>query len=63
MSVVDYVQREKIDEARFLLEHTDLGLSQISSHLNYSSQSYFIAQFKKIVGETPERYRNKKQHL
>ena len=63
MSVVDYVQREKIDEARFLLEHTDLGLSQISSHLNYSSQSYFIAQFKKIVGETPERYRNKKKHL
>ena len=63
MSVVDYVQREKIDEARFLLEHTELGLSQISSHLNYSSQSYFIAQFKKIVGETPERYRNKKKHL
>lgn len=63
MSVVDYVQREKIAEARFLLEHTELGLPEISSHLNYSSQSYFTAQFKKIVGETPERYRNKRKHL
>lgn len=63
MSIVDYVQREKVDEACFLLEHTGLSLPQISSHLNYSSQSYFTAQFKKIVGETPEKYRNKKKHL
>jgi len=63
VGVVEYVQREKIAEARFLLEHTELGLPEISSHLNYSSQSYFTAQFKKIVGETPERYRNKKKLL
>ena len=63
MSIVDFVQQEKIDEARFLLEHTDLPLPQISSHLNYSSQSYFTSQFKKIVRETPEKYRNKKKHL
>ena len=63
VGIVDYVQREKIAEARFLLEHTELGLPEISSHLNYSSQSYFTAQFKKIVGETPERYRNQKKHL
>ena len=63
VGIVDYVQREKIDEARYLLEHTELGLPEISSHLNYSSQSYFTARFKKIVGETPERYRNKKKLL
>ena len=61
IGLVDYVQKEKISEACFLLEHTDLPLSQISFHLNYSSQSYFTSQFKKIVGETPERYRNKRQ--
>lgn len=61
VGIVDYVQREKISEARFLLEHTELGLPEISSHLNYSSQSYFTAQFKKIVGETPERYRNSRK--
>lgn len=62
MSVVDYVQQEKIGEARFLLEHTELALPQIAAYLNYSSQSYFTEQFKKILGETPERYRNRRRH-
>ena len=62
MSVVDYVQREKIGEACFLLEHTELALPQIAAYLNYSSQSYFTEQFKKILGETPERYRNRRRH-
>lgn len=61
LSVVDYVQQEKIGEARFLLEHTDLPLPQITMLLNYSSQSYFTVQFKKLVGETPERYRTRLQ--
>lgn len=61
MSVVDYVQREKIGEACFLLEHTELALPQIAAYLNYSSQSYFTEQFRKILGETPERYRNRRR--
>lgn len=60
MSVLDYIQKEKHDEACFLLEHTDLTLTQISNYLNYSSQSYFTQQFKKSAGVTPERYR--RQH-
>ncbi len=59
LGIVDYIQQEKITEARFLLDHTNLSLPQISAHLNYSSQSYFTVQFKKIIGETPERYRNR----
>ena len=62
IGIVDYVQGEKIAEARFLLEHTELGLLEISSHLNYSSQSYFTQQFKKLTGETPERYRSRRQN-
>ena len=59
LAILDYIQQEKITEARFLLDHTNLSLPQISAHLNYSSQSYFTVQFKKLVGETPERYRRK----
>ena len=59
LAIVDYIQQEKITEARFLLDHTNLSLPQIAAHLNYSSQSYFTVQFKKLVGETPERYRRK----
>ena len=61
MHITDYIQKEKISEARFLLEHTGLSLTEISAHLNYSSQSHFTQQFKKITGETPERYRRQRK--
>jgi AraC-like DNA-binding protein len=57
MTVGEYVQREKMEEAVFLLRHTATSLSEIAAYLNYSSQSYFTQQFKKYTGETPERYR------
>lgn len=57
MTVGEYVQREKMEEAVFLLRHTATSLPEIAAYLNYSSQSYFTQQFKKYTGETPERYR------
>ena len=57
MTVGEYMQREKMEEAVFLLRHTGIALPEIAAYLNYSSQSYFTQQFKKYTGETPERYR------
>ena len=61
MTVNEYVQKEKIEEAKFLLRHTETTLPEIAAYLNYSSQSYFTQQFKKHTGETPERYRARRQ--
>ncbi len=60
MTVGEYVQREKTQEAKFLLHHTTLTISEIAAYLNYSSQSYFTQQFKRYAEETPERYRIRK---
>ena len=57
MTVGEYIQREKTEEAKFLLRHTDISLSEIASYLNYSSQSYFTQIFKALVGKTPRDYR------
>ena len=57
MGIVEYIHRERIREAQFLLEQTELSLSQISACLNYSSQSYFTQLFRKYIGQTPEKYR------
>jgi len=57
MGVPEYIHRERIREAQFLLAQTGLSLSQISACLNYSSQSYFTQMFRKYTGETPEQYR------
>lgn len=58
MTVGEYIRQEKTEEAKFLLRHTDIGLSEISTYLNYSTQSYFTQIFKELVGQTPREYRS-----
>lgn len=60
MSIPDYIHREKLHEAEYLLRHTDYSLSAITTYLNYPSQSYFTQIFKKYRGQTPQQYRDKK---
>lgn len=57
LSISDYIHHERITEAKSLLAHTDLEISNISNCLNYCNQSYFNKIFKKITGSTPARYR------
>lgn len=57
MTVGEYVQREKTEEAKFLLRHTKIGLPEIAAYLDYSSQSYFTQIFRKHTGKTPQQYR------
>ena len=57
MSIVEYNQRAKVQNARRLLEMSDYSLGEIASYLSFSSQSYFQTIFKKIEGVTPKQYR------
>lgn len=57
-SLPDYINQQKILEAKRLLIITDKPLSEISEYLSFSSQSYFQNIFKKITGITPLEYRN-----
>jgi len=57
MSVSDYIQKTKIDEAKELLKQGK-SCGEVACILNYTSQSYFIRQFKKQTGMTPKLYFN-----
>jgi AraC-like DNA-binding protein len=57
MKLNDYINRQKIEEAKNLLAFSDRSLSEISSYLCFSSQSYFQNLFKKYEGITPLQYR------
>jgi len=61
MGITEYIHREKLQEARYLLRHTDSTLSQITNYLNYPSQSYFTQIFKKYEGFTPQQYRENRK--
>lgn len=53
-----FIMRCKLEEAKSLLTYTNKSLSEISSYLCFSSQSYFQNVFKKKYGLTPKQYRN-----
>lgn len=61
LGIPEYIHREKMQEAEFLLLHTDYSLSEITSYLKYPSQSHFTLVFKKYKGQTPYQFRNSRK--
>ncbi len=59
LSVSEYVQKTKIEEAKNLIAYTTASLSEISSLLQFTDQSYFTKIFKKIEGMTPKQYKER----
>ncbi|THE13958.1 helix-turn-helix domain-containing protein [Bacillus timonensis] len=59
MTISEYIQRSKIEEAIKLMTFSDYSLSEIYSLLNFTDQSYFTKVFKKFIGLTPKQYMNK----
>ena len=59
MSVIEYLKKSKVKEAKFLLKYSKLSFVEISEKLAFCSQSHFITVFKKEVKLTPKQYRDK----
>ena len=57
MSISDYIQKTRIDEAKELLQQGKT-CAEVACILNYASQSYFIRQFKRQTGITPKVFMN-----
>lgn len=58
-TVLDYVTRIRIEEARNLLLTSTLKIYDISEKVGYSDTKYFSKLFKKQYGETPSKYKEK----
>ncbi len=59
ISPYEFVTRQRIARARDLLDRTALPLSEIALRAGFSSQSHLCARFRKTVGTTPRRYRER----
>lgn len=57
ISLTDFIQNEKIEEAKKILHYSSKSLTAISSYLGFSSPSHFTRVFKKCTGQTPHDYR------
>ena len=56
-TLVDYVAKVRLQEARSLLQHGDESLSGIARQCGLRDASYFGRWFKKLSGTTPASYR------
>jgi len=62
ISITEYIQQAKVDEAKSLLTFTNHSLTEISTLLNFHDQSYFTKVFKKFAGVTPKQFKSGNLH-
>jgi AraC-like DNA-binding protein len=53
-----YILKEKMELAKYMLTDTNDSINQIASALSFSDNHNFMKAFKKVVGLTPSEYRN-----
>ncbi len=59
MPVSEYIMRKKVETAANMLKYAEYTPTEIANILAFSSQSYFVSVFKRYLGTTPGKYRNK----
>lgn len=57
MTFQDYLIKQRIEKAKLLLLTTDLKHYEIAEAIGINDVNYFSVRFKKIVGESPKRYK------
>lgn len=56
-SVVEYITRYRIDQAKKLLRTTHYKVYEVGQMVGYESEQYFSRVFKKVVGIPPAKYK------
>lgn len=59
VSPIQYLIHCRIEEAKRLLQHSNLTIREIASRIGYPNAIYFNLMFKKITGMPPGKYRKK----
>lgn len=58
ISVINYLQKMRLEKACTLLKTTDLSIKDVCSQVGYTDLQAFYKIFKKVIGTTPQNYRN-----
>jgi transcriptional regulator GlxA family with amidase domain len=56
-TLIGYLQNLRVEEAKRLLESSELPIDEISAEVGYADTSFFRRLFKRLAGLTPSRYR------
>jgi two-component system response regulator YesN len=56
--LTDYMLRIRMEKSAYLLKNSNLKIYEIGNKFSYQNAPYFIKQFKKVYGMTPQEYRD-----
>lgn len=59
VSLMTYLRKEKIENAKAMLRDSDYRIYEISTILGFANESYFVKVFKDYEGITPGEYKRK----
>ena len=59
VNVNDYILSTRLQKAKYLLQHEELSISEISYNVGFSSPAYFSTVFKSKFGVTPKAFKEK----
>lgn len=57
ISIADYINKLRIDEAAKMLASTDYSVKKVMEQVGYVNESTFYSKFKKYTGMTPKEFR------
>lgn len=60
ISLINYIQETKIEEAKNFLLMTEMPIIEIAELFGYCNANYFIKQFKRYYDKTPAAYRRER---
>jgi AraC family transcriptional regulator len=59
-TIEHYVIQQKVEKIKELIEYGELNLNEIAFKMGYSSSAHLSAQFKKVTGFSPSKFRSVK---
>lgn len=61
-SPIEYLQNYRIGKGLYLLDHTNMSITEIALECGFHGASYFTETFRKINGITPKEYRKQEKN-
>ena len=59
INVNDFILNTRLKKAKYLLQHQELSISEVSYKVGFSSPAYFSTVFKSKFGVTPKVFKEK----
>jgi AraC-like DNA-binding protein len=61
-SPIDWLRRERINQAKRRLAESDDAVKEIARQAGYTDQFFFSKDFKRMTGLTPSQFRDQERH-